>query len=264
MAFTLNTESVNHHHGLPTSMSASTTSSSEFEMQTRAHQTPNVKPPFSFIAMISMAIKNNPKKKASLQEIYKFIVEKFPYYKSSSKGWKNSVRHNLSLNECFIKQPREKEDVQGKGCFWIINPQDANMFDDGQYLKRRKKARVKRSTRSRPRSLSSSPHEVVNSTDASNKTHNFWSPYSSPINGNYRPHVPLNPSTLPMASSMDTANSSLNDYMNGKMPFSYPFNTPSVASQTIHISTQIGTTNCNVRNDDQPTYLPNNFCTPGM
>ena len=34
------------------------------------------------------------------------MQQKFPFFRGSYQGWKNSVRHNLSLNECFIKLPK--------------------------------------------------------------------------------------------------------------------------------------------------------------
>ena len=48
----------------------------------------------------------------------------------------NSIRHNLSLNKCFIKVPRRK-DEPGKGGFWRIDPQYAERLLSGAYKKRR-------------------------------------------------------------------------------------------------------------------------------
>ena len=64
------------------------------------------KPPYSYIALIVMAIQSTPSKRCTLSEIYSFLQHKFNFFRGSYQGWKNSVRHNLSLNECFIKLPK--------------------------------------------------------------------------------------------------------------------------------------------------------------
>lgn len=61
------------------------------------------KPPFSFSLLIYMAIEQSPSKSLPVKDIYAWIVQHFPYFSSAPTGWKNSVRHNLSLNKCFRK-----------------------------------------------------------------------------------------------------------------------------------------------------------------
>ena len=61
------------------------------------------KPPYSYISLTAMAIWSSRDKMLPLAEIYKFIADRFPYYRKDTRRWQNSLRHNLSFNDCFIK-----------------------------------------------------------------------------------------------------------------------------------------------------------------
>ena len=75
------------------------------------------KPPYSYIALTAMAIQSSEEKMLPLSAIYKWIMENFPYYRENTQRWQNSLRHNLSFNDCFIKIQRKSN---GKGKFYQV------------------------------------------------------------------------------------------------------------------------------------------------
>ncbi|XP_051002969.1 forkhead box protein I2 [Acomys russatus] len=97
-----------------------------------------VRPPYSYSALIAMAIQSAPLRRLTLSQIYQYVAGNFPFYKRSKAGWQNSIRHNLSLNDCFKKVPRDENDP-GKGNYWTLDPNCEKMFDNGNFRRKRRR-----------------------------------------------------------------------------------------------------------------------------
>eukprot|EP00795_Rhopilema_esculentum_P004116 gene4116-20298_t len=117
---------------LPDSLNTSYSSLGESEKDARQE-----KPPFSYVALITMAIKSSRSGRLTLSEIYDYLINNFEYFRRTrSRGWMNAVRHNLTLNDCFVKLPRDPL-MRGKGSYWSIDPQSRGMFNHGSLKRRR-------------------------------------------------------------------------------------------------------------------------------
>lgn len=68
-----------------------------------------------------------------LGDIYAHIGSQNTYFSSgpgSRRPWRNSVRHNLSINECFVKRQKAPN---GRGHFWAVHPLCLDAFLRGDY-----------------------------------------------------------------------------------------------------------------------------------
>lgn len=101
------------------------------------------KPPYSYIALIAMAIRDSTSGRLTLAEINDYLMTKFPFFRGSYTGWRNSVRHNLSLNDCFLKVLRDPSRPWGKDNYWMLNPHSEYTFADGVFRRRRKRINKK-------------------------------------------------------------------------------------------------------------------------
>uniref|UniRef100_A0A183C6K5 Fork-head domain-containing protein n=1 Tax=Globodera pallida TaxID=36090 RepID=A0A183C6K5_GLOPA len=81
------------------------------------------KPRETYIQLIGMAIDAHASKRATLTEIYKYLGERDQFFRTSYNGWKNSVRHNLSMKDYFCKLPKDAHGKVGKGHHWTFGKQ---------------------------------------------------------------------------------------------------------------------------------------------
>ncbi|KAJ7246250.1 hypothetical protein B0H12DRAFT_1053838 [Mycena haematopus] len=78
------------------------------------------RPQHTLPVILRCAILGSPRKRLTIREIYAAMEEKYAYYKTAGATWKQSVRHHLSLNRLFERQPRPATDP-GFGSYWTVN-----------------------------------------------------------------------------------------------------------------------------------------------
>ncbi|KAJ1327210.1 hypothetical protein BSLG_010552 [Batrachochytrium salamandrivorans] len=79
------------------------------------------RPTIPYSTIITNALQGSTTGRLTLNDIYNFAMEQYPYFKTAGSGWKNSIRHNLSLNKNFVRTARPPNE-RGKGAYWMISP----------------------------------------------------------------------------------------------------------------------------------------------
>lgn len=110
------------------SASAAASDAAAMNARTRGDNTAS----HSYIGMIATAILATPEAKLTLDGIYRYMEGQFSSILVLRAGWRNTVRHNLSLHDCFVKGEIAAE---GKGRFWRIHPNYLEQFKCGKFNK---------------------------------------------------------------------------------------------------------------------------------
>ena len=97
----------------------------------------SVKPPYSYLVLISMSIQDSPDKRLTLNGIYDYITTHFSYYRNrENQGWRNSIRNTLTKQECFMKLPEYGKYGKRLSHYWVLDPHHEVLFEKGNYLRR--------------------------------------------------------------------------------------------------------------------------------
>ncbi|KAM9787832.1 forkhead box protein O3a [Syngnathus typhle] len=157
---------------------------------------------YSYADLITQAIESSPEKRLTLSQIYDWMVRSVPYFKdkgdsNSSAGWKNSIRHNLSLHSRFVKVQNEGT---GKSSWWMVNPDGgkggkaprrrAVSMDNSKYIKgargraTKKKASLQAAQDGSSESSSSLSKWTGSPTSRSSDELDAWTDFRSRTNSN--------------------------------------------------------------------------------
>ena len=129
--------------GIPSDREALSSESIQVDKEHLPHRSEETskdeKPIESYIQVIATTILDSTEQRLLLAELYQSINQTWTKFSLEESTWKNSIRHNLSTNDCFRKNGRAPS---GRGYYWSIHPACLSMFTKGDFRRREAKRRV--------------------------------------------------------------------------------------------------------------------------
>uniref|UniRef100_A0A8B9FEA8 Fork-head domain-containing protein n=1 Tax=Amazona collaria TaxID=241587 RepID=A0A8B9FEA8_9PSIT len=81
------------------------------------------RPPLSYCNLISLALCNSAGGSLTVQQIYRFTRQHFPFFQKAPEGWKSTIPHNLRSSSCFEKSTSSTcAKGNHKSCLWKLTP----------------------------------------------------------------------------------------------------------------------------------------------
>ena len=97
-----------------------------------------------FFFITGEAILSTPEERMVLADIYDYVLRTHAYYRDTKISWRNSIRHNLSVNPCFRKSRAVNS---GRGYFWCLDEACVEDFRNGNFNRRQLKRRLQSASR---------------------------------------------------------------------------------------------------------------------
>ncbi|XP_046983925.1 uncharacterized protein LOC124553956 isoform X1 [Schistocerca americana] len=88
--------------------------------------------PTCYVEIIAKAILRSPERRATLSEIYAFVMNHFPYFVCSKKGWHNAIASNLWFSKYFMKVALGGSNGKYSN-YWMLDPRYEDTFKDGNF-----------------------------------------------------------------------------------------------------------------------------------
>ncbi|XP_054078994.1 forkhead box protein R1 [Rissa tridactyla] len=98
--------------------------------------TPKIKggwprPPLNYCILITLALGNSASGSLTVQQIYHFTRQHFPFFKTAPEGWKSTIRHDPCFSSCFEKSTGFAfGEGNRKSCLWKLTPEGRRTFQE--------------------------------------------------------------------------------------------------------------------------------------